>query len=346
MFIIPLLLIPLIAHAFSPPPKKIKTPTILVPGLGGSNIRGIHDNVRIWPPTLKNIFLKNWVEDLRVSYDFTTENLVSHTTAYPEGFLPPYDALVQRFESITCLPYDFRLIGLPNHNEQTYQNFKNLVEELVHTHDQPVNIVSHSLGGLIAHDFLLNHCSDKWKRGYIRKSISLNTPYGGSVTSLQFLKTKTFTMPIVNIQTRIDFARYIGGLLWTLPNPYHLPHKIVYKHDNEALFQADAIQQVINHVDGSDEGFFLYQQYYASKHQQILDDTGVETHILYCQGVPTPTTVGIDHSFTEGDGTVEIDSLILPTFKNRSHIKSKRFHGDHQSILSNNQVFEYMHRIQ
>lgn len=89
----------------------------------------------------------------------------------------------QRNVSIFGAPYDFR--KAPNENAEFFTNLKTLVEDTYNLNNKSsVTLLVHSMGGLMATHFLQKQ-TQKWKDQYVRRLISLSTPWAGSMKAVK-----------------------------------------------------------------------------------------------------------------------------------------------------------------
>lgn len=321
-----------ITHAFIFASKpKIHDPVLIIPGLGGSHL--YDDDKRIWPPSLTNVLSSKWIEELRIHYDHEKKGF-GHPQLKGDSkddLLFPYDTLIGHFENTVIGAYDFRRVGDMEYTERLYEKFQHKIETIyTRTNNTKCTLLSHSLGGLIVHDFLTDYCTPEWKSKYIRQSITLNTPYGGSIASVYALQHRQFGWPSKTNYIYVDFVKYISGVLWTLPNVFHMNNN-------------HTISDILSSLEDSEELTLIYESHFSRRHYKIDSDSGVETHILYNIGIPTPSIVNNTKVLVDGDGTVDVDSLTLPIKWGR--VNTKSFTGDHQSILKQTEVIEYIRQL-
>ena len=60
------------------------------------------------------------------------------------------------------------------------------LKESIERQKEKVILISHSLGGMFLHQFLLEQTLE-WKKNHIDKLITINCPYGGSIESFDVL---------------------------------------------------------------------------------------------------------------------------------------------------------------
>jgi hypothetical protein len=307
-----------------------------VPGLGGSSIK-TQDNKVIWPPSVWKVFQSNWLDDLSCKYDHTTQKFyLPNKKENCTEVLYVYDPIIKKFDDVHTLPYDFRLIGNKDYLEERYATLKKEIE----AQNNRCVLLSHSLGGLLMQDFLINYCTEEWKQKHIKKLCTINTPYAGSVFALNTLLEKRIKYPYTPREFKFEYARYVSGILWTLPNKYLVPDKIVYKDK-----KLEDLEKIIKLID-IHETYILYNRHFDNKLKQVQLNTNVETHILYSVGMPTITRINDkDTVYIDGDGTVDIESLTFPKKWNYPNYFFKEFKGGHHTILSSKELLNYLEKI-
>lgn len=317
-------------------------PIVIIPGLGGSIIRD--QQKTIWPPSIDK-FLFSPGTDMETGYDITTERFYTlHENQVVTDVISIYSFLQYYLKNTKVLPYDSRLLGNTDYIFDMYSNLKLTIEKEVTEQNKKCTIIGHSLGGNIAHDFLL-HNSPQWRQKYVRRVISINTPYGGSLNSLKVLKHKEVFYPLTFRHIEMSFIRYIGGVLWTLPNRFYMKDKVIYK-DDLIEYTAKDIEHVLKSIDVP-ETFDLYHRYFDRRLMDIGKDTGIDLHVLYSRGIQTLSCLHGDgnQEFADGDDTVNTDSLILPKSWNRTNIILKEFEGSHLMTILNIKVLRYIHNV-
>jgi lysophospholipase-3 len=324
----------IITHAYHP--------IVIIPGLGGSIIRD--QQKTIWPPSIDK-FLFAPGTDLETRYDILTERFFTlNQNQTVTDVISIYSFLQYYLKNTKVLPYDCRLLGNVDYIFDMYSNLKYMIEKEVIEQEKKCTLIGHSLGGGITHDFLI-HNSPEWRRKYIRRVITINTPYGGSLNSLKVLKEKQVLYPLTLRHIDMSFIRYIGGVLWTLPNRFYMSDKIIYK-DGDLEYTAKDLEHVLKTID-THETFDLYHRYFDRRLMDISKDTGIDLHVLYSKGIQTLSCInknGIDE-FADGDDTVTTDSLILPKKWDRKNIILKEFEGSHLMTLLNIKVLAYIHDV-
>lgn len=104
-------------------------------------------------------------------------------------------------------------------NEEWFSDLKVLVEHAYSQNDDtPVTFVVHSMGGPMLLHFL-HLQTQEWKDKYIKKAISLNGVWGGTVQSIAALAVGyNFGSTVVRQDQMRDLQRSSPSLHWLLPH--------------------------------------------------------------------------------------------------------------------------------
>ena len=148
---------------------------ILVPGIMGSNlsVRGS----KIWAD-FGEIGKGRIRRDLAVdAVEVTAESIIGkYYSAFVDELIKTFDAFV--------FPYDWRLSV-----DEAGRELAKLIEKLIKSHDQPIKIVAHSMGGLVVRNVMLDHPA-VWQ-SYIKqaesKFLMLGTPWLGSYLIMEVI---------------------------------------------------------------------------------------------------------------------------------------------------------------
>ncbi|XP_028168991.1 group XV phospholipase A2-like [Ostrinia furnacalis] len=229
------------------------------------------------------------------------------------------DALVKvgyvRNVSIRGAPYDFR--KAPNENVDFFPKLKSLVEESYNRNNKSaVTLVVHSMGGSMALHFLRLQ-TQAWKDQYIRRMVSLSTPWGGSVKALKVFAIGD-DLGSLMLRESVMRAQQITcpSLAWLLPSP------LLWK-PAEVLVQTDKFNYTIQHLQKLFTDMELPNAWEMRKDTERFSGDfsapGVDVHCLYGYNISTveklvykPGT-WLDGYPTlamgDGDGTVNLRSL-------------------------------------
>ncbi|CAN5135811.1 hypothetical protein BH11PAT1_BH11PAT1_7130 [soil metagenome] len=192
-----------LAFDYDPPPlPPAKTPLISIPGIGGSELKAVNDTVwssddghggtfthiypaneKIWVNTIEAARpgSDDYFDILRMDSDGNSEANIAFTGNLFASYQPTIDFFTTHGYTLNTnffvFPYDWR---------KDIAHTKSLLDEKISaikqsTGAQKVDIVAHSMGGLVAR----NYIADATKAPNVRKLFTLGTPHFGAV---KFLK--------------------------------------------------------------------------------------------------------------------------------------------------------------
>ncbi len=224
-------------------------PVILIPGVFGTRLRNINTGKEVWPGSMGSILFNNY-EDLALSIDPETlapapspleayaitssaagndyYGEIIRTLANAGGYTPgtPGESVLDRLPRYFVYYYDWR-----QDNVQSARRLGDLIEQIRSDYGIPnlkVDIVAHSMGGLITRYFMRYGYVDvlddnefpvnNYGSSRVRKVVLLGTPNLGSVSAIEsFLQG--YKVGLRSIPTEV---------LMTMPSTYQLfPHPIV-----------------------------------------------------------------------------------------------------------------------
>lgn len=244
------------------------------------------------------------------------------------GYMAP---LVESLEEIGYIesktlfgaPYDFRYGLAPEghscHVGSKYlQDLKDLIETASATNGgKPVIIISHSLGGLYVHQFLLRN-APSWRQKYIKHFIALSTPWGGTVQELlTFASGYTLGVPLVKPLLVREEQRSSESNLWLMPCPRTFGHVKPLVITPNASYTAEDIPKFLTDI-GFSQGVHPYKTRVLPMVETLMAPEVPVTCIIG-SGVDTPETLfydakGFDKQpsivWGDGDGTVNYLSLL------------------------------------
>jgi hypothetical protein len=295
---------------------------ILVPGLGGSSLYNL--NKKIWTPTYYTLTKSS-------SFIFTNRDYIHTKLGDPNGLVGKdwftryiikdtyYDKFIKTINPHS-FAYDFRLIHDPNYLNNLYSDYTNYLNQL----NNKSVIYCYSLGGLLIHDYLSNKNSS-WIKDKIDKIIYINTPFDGTLNVYKYIiedHAKTF-----KLYKDIDL---IGGLYWCLP----------WINDTEILYynKTYTTKQIPNITRLKNE---YYDFIYPKKINRLKEIDGIKSIIIYSNSSTKKTLSKLNLSniklseYDQGDGTVLISSLTLPTYYWNNLETIVMQDTEHSSILQN-----------
>ncbi|CAB3230343.1 unnamed protein product [Arctia plantaginis] len=373
------------------------SPVILIPGDGGSQMEAklnkthvVHyicektsDFFNIWLnlELLVPFIIDCWVDNLRLEYNNVTRSTSNAAgveirvpgwgNPEPVEWLDPSrdkagayfttiaDTLVklgyQRNVSIVGAPYDFR--RAPNENSEFFVNLKTLVEDTYNLNNKSsVTLLVHSMGGLMAVHFLRLQ-PQKWKDQYIRRLVSLSTPWAGSMKAVKVFAIGD-NLGSVMLRESIMRAQQVTcpSLAWLLPSP-------LFWKSNEVLVQTDKFNYTIQDFQKLFTDMELPNAWEmrkdTEKYTKDFSAPGVEVHCIYGYNVSTverlvyKSGTWLDGYPTlatgDGDGTVNLRSLSACEYwrkkrlRNGHSIKSLALqNAEHLKILHDQRALDYI----
>jgi len=322
-------------------------PILLFPGLGGSrliktgnSIQNINEKkqIEIWPPTI-NYFMfnyKDWAKNIKIEYNEDNNKLTYDSTVQTLEFgnkksldlhtnLPYifrknfYDDIIDSYDKIYPIPYDFRLL----HSEKYLIDFNNKLCSYIENLNEPVILLTHSCGGLISHNFLLSKDND-WKNKYIKCVINVNVPFGGLIVALEESVFESNHNKIIGK----DIIQSIGGIIINQPNKQFF--KSILKVDGKEI-----------------DDYYSYfklnklKKLYDLSHRirsNFVKSNNIKTHIIYTSNLDTPESIEFNNSKINiingsGDGVVPLCSLLVPKIWNHSDIQFSNIDNYHHSDI-------------
>ncbi|KAF0914362.1 hypothetical protein E2562_028241 [Oryza meyeriana var. granulata] len=224
-------------------------------------------------------------------------------------------------------PYDFRYglagQGHPSRVGSAYlERLGKLVESACAANGgKPAILVAHSLGGLYALQ-LLARSPRPWRAAYVKRLVTLSTPWGGSVQEmLTFASGNTLGVPFVDASLIRDEQRTAESNLWLLPAPRVFGNTtLVESRYHNRSYSAKNMTQFLQDI-GFAEGVEPYRERIRPL-VEVLPEPGVPVTCLVGTGVDTVESLvygegGFEAGpekvvYGDGDGTVNLDSLVGP----------------------------------
>ncbi|CAM8943331.1 unnamed protein product [Rhodiola kirilowii] len=226
-------------------------------------------------------------------------------------------------ETLFGAPYDWRYgLAAAGYPSQVGSKFLNDLKILIENASKknggkPVILLSHSLGGLFCHQFLIRN-SLSWREKYIKHFVALASPWGGTVQEmLTFASGYTLDVPLVKPLLVRDEQRSSESNLWLMPCPWLFGGKKTLVVTPNVNYSSNDILRFLQDI-GFPEGIKPYES-------RILPMVGnlsapqVNVTCIVGNGVRTAETLfygekGFDEQpeilYGDGDGTVNMASLM------------------------------------
>ncbi len=295
-----------------------KEPVIIVPGILGSRLNRVSDGEEVWPNITKMTNLltpdDNYLDELKLDsngneiLDINSPEIVESVL-----FLNQYGNLIQIFkdngyelgEDLFIVPYDWRLDIEVSSNELD----SIISQALANSPTGKVNIIAHSMGGLLVKDYLIRSGESA-----VNKVVFAGTPHLGAPKAFNLLNWgDDFDLKFLIFGLNKNRAKEIGQ---NMPAVYQL------LPSREYITKAGSYVQDNNSVDLNYEqtGNFLTSSPVLEDHRnaglltradefhQLRDGWAPASanvyNLLGCREYDTIGSFGIS-----GDGSVDIDSV-------------------------------------
>ena len=187
---------------------------VFVPGVMGSLLSSRLGGV--WWIDMRT---RNYINSLRLAPDGEGDAVPEH------GITPfgvditylPFFAAVDKSEHFNYkfFPYDWRKPLMAS-----TESLRDLVKELATKNKGPINLVAHSMGGLVVRAALARHGDEMWP--HINRIIFIGTPHYGSPAIAGYLKNHLWgfeLMAVLGMYLDRETFRTLWGVLSMLPAP-------------------------------------------------------------------------------------------------------------------------------
>ncbi|KYR01881.1 hypothetical protein DLAC_01903 [Tieghemostelium lacteum] len=286
---------------------------------------------------------------------------LDYITSFPITLTDVFGSMIKFFktlgykegQNIRGAPYDFRL-GVDSLQENGWMgDFQELIEQTYSMNgNQRVNVISHSMGGLVTLYFL-NSMTYEWKEKYIEAFIPIAVPWGGAAKALRALTSgDTFGIPLISVERMKSLAQSSSGLLQLTPDDLIFDPDHVFIYTPTENYTISNLQLLFDNLGLS----YINDNMYSSVINGMVPN--VTTHCLYGYGVKTEIAYNypnglngkpqiIDSNY--GDGTVPLESLkYCATFQSSQlqPVTIEEFNlAEHVGIIQSKQVFESLYQI-
>ncbi|MCB0165319.1 MAG: leucine-rich repeat domain-containing protein [Anaerolineae bacterium] len=180
-----------------PTPPSDKPPLIFIPGIGGSKLELPHDSrwAELWPVGDYNalsLFESDSPSDFifasNIIYEVGSEQIyrpmIDQLLRFGYQGVVGCDPTASETPSLFIFPYDWR-----KDNSKSAERLKDLVSCIEVRHpNQSVNILAHSMGGLVARRYIIDNPGEH----HVDKLITIGSPWLGAPKAIYSLETGVF----------------------------------------------------------------------------------------------------------------------------------------------------------
>ncbi len=329
----------------APPPSEPpgKRPVVIIPGIAGSEL---YDGSNlIWPnisQMYKDIgdqFLTdslsmdssgNSVKSISVGNTIKEQKLVlSGLTVFDLDIFQSLQALLESNgyssgQNYFFFPYDWRL-----DNSINVDKLKQKIEDIkTQTGFKKVDIVAHSMGGLLAKDYISQNGKDS-----VNKLIFVGTPHLGAPKAGKILlEGDDMGIPWLEEQRIKEISQNSPAVYELLPDQKYFDTFVGYLRQigigTDALNYSDTKNFLLNH--GANQSIYNIADNFSAKHLEDLDLSGLQTYNI--AGCKVSTQARYEYSsgggqrifnidYTSGDGTVPLVSSDYSSATNKYYVK-------------------------
>lgn len=332
-------------------------PVIIVPGIVGTEL--YNDSDLIWPDLIQmatdinDQFLTenlNLDENGNSTEDITVGDVIRNILDVPVLNVDIFKSLVidlennnyQENQNLFFFPYDWRL-NLDSTKDLLNQRIEEIKSQ---TGADKVDIIAHSMGGLLVEDYL-----NQYGKESIDKLIFVGTPHlGAPKAGKVLLEGDRFNIIWLEEDRIKEIAHNSPALHELLPSPTYFNtfqgylRNYSFLGNNELLDYANTKNLLLNEKNQNSTMFQLAENFY-DRNLQDFNFSGVETYNISGCKRPTQAAYSFDifggigqTGYTSGDGTVPLvsaDYVNIPA-EDKFYVKN----GNHAELPSTNGVKE------
>jgi len=295
-----------------------KEPVIIVPGILGSRLNRVSDGEEVWPNIGKmaNPFTPKdeFLDDLKLDEN-SNEIIDVNTSGIVESVLGTnqYGNLIQNFKNngyvpdkdLFIIPYDWRL-----DIEKSSLDLDLIVNQALNNSPTgKVNIIAHSMGGLLVKDYLIRNGDSS-----INKLIFAGTPHLGAPKAFNLLNWgDDFDLKFLGFGLNKNKAKEIGqnmpAVYELLPGREYFNKAGAYvKNDNLVGLNYDETNELMSSgqflADHRNSSLLNKADEFHKSHDSWLPQSANVYNLLGCREYDTIGSFKLD-----SDGSVDIDSV-------------------------------------
>lgn len=252
--------------------------------------------------------------------------------------------------SLFGAPYDFR--KGPNEDTKFIARLKNLIGDVYTKNNKTaVSLIVHGAGGPKILRFLQEQ-SQEWKDKHVKRLISLNAAWGGTVQSIKtYTVGDDFGLPYLKASSIGNMEKTFPSLARMMPSPlFWKPHSVLAK-TRKRVYTTENVREFFEDLDFL-EGWEMYKD--AMPFIVNFTAPGVEVHCIYGSNVDTVESLNFDNtdditgipSYVTGDGDGTVNKRSLEGCKHwigeqKQQVVMKSYSGnDHLGVLANLTVLD------
>lgn len=252
--------------------------------------------------------------------------------------------------SLFGAPYDFR--KGPGEDSAFRAQLKDLVEQAYGTNNKTaITFIVHGAGAPKLLRFLQEQ-PQEWKDKYVKRMVSLNGAWGGTVESFKtYAVGDDFGLPYIEPSSIGNMEKTYPSLARLMPSPlFWKPHSILAKTRNR-VYTIENVRDFFYDLDFW-EGWEMYKD--AMPYMLNFTAPGVDVHCIYGSDVETVESLNFNNTdditgtptYETGDGDGTVNARSLEACKHwageqRQKVVLKSYTGnDHMGILANLTVLD------
>jgi len=316
-----------------------KEPVIIVPGLLGTRLNRALDGVEVWPNTDKMAFPRDeYLDELKLDSSGGADSGVSIKSGElvdKAGIRDFYGPIIKGLKEdyrVFLLPYDWR----KDLNSEIFRLEDVIKEAVLESPSGKVNIVAHSMGGLLVKEYLrMSGDSD-----LINNLVFLGVPQLGAPKAFKALNygDNFDIFPLSEERMKI-ISQNMPGAYQLLPSEEYFQVNGSYVRDfrNGKVENLNYLQTTAFLTEDPDDSRnqFLINQ--AKDFRDLLDPFSAPVENTYNIVGCNKATVGgfylydngkIDLRFVNGDGTVPLTSSLYQSKDEKTYYSKKQNHRE------------------
>ncbi len=333
-------------------------PVIIIPGITGTEL--FYNAEKIWLDQVKAVFSPSddFLDVLSMDdagsplFEITTGE-VTRSIDFPIIDVPAIDVMqglidelrtagYEEGQNLFIFPYDWR-----EHISESAQSLNEFINNNI-LGQQKIDIIAHSMGGLVIKKYLLDFGNEK-----IDKLIFAGTPHTGSPKSA---KTLIFGdplvpyIPVINYSTIKEIARNMPAIYELLPDENYFDYS-GYLKSNSNLLNYDSTKNKLTEL-GANSHLIEQAELFHSSGIDEINLRGIDAYNINGCNQATMAAFGVNEKdirlpispqFLQGDGTVPLRSSTYIAVPGEKTFFAKKI--KHSTMMSEEPVRELIKSI-